>query len=90
MQNENKKQVISNKKESLPAIVRFHIEIDKTPKGMSIVINGADCIIDYTEKGVEIKTGKSVVKIDGENLSLALYENKTVEIVGRIGAVSFL
>ena len=87
MQNEKKK--INTKINGIPERIAFHIEIDKTDKGMSVIINGAESIIDYTENKVTLKIGKGNMIIDGVGLTLALYENKTIEIIGKIGEIRF-
>ncbi|MBE6645380.1 MAG: hypothetical protein E7612_08410 [Ruminococcaceae bacterium] len=68
----------------------FHIEADKIGNAISVSIMGVISILDFSDVCALLKMRKGRIKISGTDLSVAVYENKTVEIIGRIGTVEFL
>lgn len=70
--------------------VGFHMEADKLGNKLSLSIMGALSILDFSESSALVKSRKGKIKINGEELSVAVYENKTVEIFGKICSVEFL
>ena len=89
MQNEERNYNHKKRMGDLLDTVNFHIEIDKRYGQMSIVINGTDSILEYSDKSILLRTGKQKVKINGDALTLALYENKAVEVIGKIMEIDF-
>ena len=74
--------------ERLP--IYFHIEADRLPTGVSVSIMGVLSIVDFNETSAVMKMRRGKIKIRGTGLSVAVYENRTVEIYGKVGAVEFL
>ena len=68
----------------------FHIEIDRSGNGLSASVAGVYSIVDFSSENVVLRVKKGRVKIVGSTLELAVYENKIVEISGKISEVSFL
>ena len=68
----------------------FHLEIDKLGNSLSVSIMGVISILAFDEGSALVKTRRGRVKVTGESLSVAVYENKTVEIFGKVGAVEFI
>ena len=68
----------------------FHMEADKIGNSLSISIMGVISILDFSEICALLKMRKGKIKISGSELSVTVYENKTVEIIGKIGMVEFL
>ncbi|MBO7304086.1 MAG: YabP/YqfC family sporulation protein [Clostridia bacterium] len=67
-----------------------HIEIDSLPGGASVSVYGVKNIVDFgAERAVLlVKGGKILIK--GVGLSISVYENRIVEIFGKISGVEFL
>ncbi len=84
----NIKNVKPEAKEKLPA--NFHIEIDRSKDGLSLSVAGVYSIVDFSEENVILRVKKGRVLVSGTGLSIAVYENKTVEISGRITEVKFV
>ena len=74
--------------EHLP--IYFHVEADRLPSGVSVSIMGVLSIVDFNESSAIMKMRRGKIRIIGSGLSVTVYENRTVEISGRVGAVEFL
>lgn len=86
---------IKEKKESIDNRVKalqtsFHIEADKMLTNTSVSVTNVLSIIDFREDAVVLKMRKGKVKISGEMLSIRIYENKIVEIFGKVRNIEFL
>lgn len=68
----------------------FHIEIDSALSGISVSVCGVAAILSFTENEVLLKLKKGKLKLTGNKFDIAVYENKTVEIVGRIGEIAII
>lgn len=71
------------------AVSPFHIELDKVARGMSLLVCGVLGISEFSEKFVALTVKGMTVKISGVNLSMTVYESKTVEIVGKIEGLEY-
>ena len=67
----------------------FHLEADKSRSGMSVSISGIIGIGDFTDETVFLRSHGGKVTVAGKRLNVSVYENKTVEISGRIEEISF-
>ena len=84
---------LKNRKNPLKSLLNagatFHIEIDKSDSGVRILISGVKRIKELNEKTISIRASGLSLKISGERLSLSLYEDKTVEISGKLEVIEF-
>lgn len=71
------------------SISKFHIEADRTSKGMSILISGIVAISELTPEAVCLKSHSGRIDLDGKRMTLSVFENGTVEVVGRIESLRF-
>ena len=71
---------------SSPATLRtpFRCEYDGGRSGMSVLLYGIISIKDFSGEEVLMRTTGFNVRIKGNGLTLSVYENKSVEIFGRI------
>ena len=67
----------------------FHLEADKCSLGIRITVSGIIGIRDFTSESVLLSSHGGRIFISGEKLRLEIYENKIVEISGKIGEISF-
>ncbi len=68
----------------------FHIEADKILSKTSVSVNNVLSIVDFKEDTAILKMRKGKIKISGEELSISVYENKIVEILGKVRNIEFL
>lgn len=68
----------------------FHIEADKILSTTSVSVNNVFSIVDFREDAAILKMRKGKIKISGEELSISVYENKIVEISGKVRDIEFL
>ena len=71
------------------ALSRFNIEANRSVRGMSILIGGVVGIREYSDTSVLLLTHGGRIGISGKRILLTVYENNSVEIVGRVEEVSF-
>lgn len=68
---------------------RFNLEANRHVRGMSMLIGGVVGIREYSDETMILATHGGRVGISGRRLSLTIYENNSVEVVGRIEEVTF-
>ena len=68
---------------------KFHIEAERAPSGMLFRIGGIIGIADYSSERVSLKSHGGRIILSGRRLSVSIYEDRTVEIVGRVEEVGF-
>jgi hypothetical protein len=90
MQKREKKPIDKEieKREKLPVL--FHLELDRLVSDMSVSLMGVLSIIDLCDSSVILKMRRGKVRVRGEGLSVSVYENKTVEIIGKVFSVEFI
>lgn len=88
VEGKNKNTKSNGERERLP--IYFHMEADRFPLGVSVSIMGVLSIVDFNESSAIMKMRRGKIKVTGSSLSVAVYENRTVEICGKVGAVEFL
>ena len=68
----------------------FHIDIDKAHRGLSLSCSGVKGISELSDVGILIKLSFAELKIVGKGLSISVFEDKCVEIIGKISEVCFI
>ena len=76
------------RRDKLP--VYFHLEADKLASTVSVSMSGVISIVDFNENSAVMKMRRGKIKVTGSGLSVSVYENRTVEIYGKVEAVEFL
>lgn len=64
-------------------------EIRKSGRGAVIAISGVMNITELTDERISLSAHSGRVEIRGVSLSLSVFENRTVEISGKIEGVEF-
>ncbi len=62
----------------------FHIEIDRFSEGIKISAGGVNAILNISDTEARLRCEGAVIKIGGEKIEISVYENKTVEISGKV------
>ena len=68
----------------------FHLEVDKVGRGMAVLVNGVIGVAEFSDQSVTLLISAMKVVITGYGMCITVYENKSVEIVGRIGRIDYL
>ena len=74
----------------LSAVSDFHIDIDKVPRGLSVSVCGTIGVKEFSDTRVLLQIKGFFVCISGTEISMTVYENSTVEVIGRIRDLEFL
>ena len=67
----------------------MHIEASRCKRGISILIDGIIGVTDFNENSIMLSSHGGRISISGRGLSLSVYDNGSVEIVGRIENLGF-
>ena len=88
MQREAKKAVSQS---ASPHEARgFHVEIDKRGRDVVTCVGGVQSILDFNTESALLKVRGGRILIRGRDLSVVIYENSGVEIIGRVDTVGIL
>ncbi len=87
MQKKEKKKLSSP---PIAASFPFHLEIDKTARGLSLSCTGVKGISEFSDNEIELKTSSFSLIISGKKLYMTVYEGKCVEVIGRFSEVKFI
>ncbi len=78
--------VVRNYSASLSA---FRMEAERCPRGICLRFAGTIGINEFSEEAVEINNHGGRVLISGKRLKVIIFENKQVEINGKVEAIEF-
>ena len=67
----------------------FHLEADRVMGGISVILNGIISICSLSSEGIQLKSHRGKIQLCGKEMSVSIFENHTVEIVGRIEGIVF-
>ena len=62
----------------------FYMQATGTRFGGSLLFFGVDSIKEYFDTSVLISIKRESIKVEGEHLKIAIFEEKTLEISGKI------
>ena len=68
----------------------FHLAMDRLGRGISLTLSGASAIRDFSDECALFRVRGFFVRVRGSNMSIIVYENKTVELTGRIEGVEIV
>ncbi len=68
----------------------FRIEADFRGKSASLVISGAKGIKEFSSNAVIVKAKRGGISIEGDALSISVFEGGSVGVSGEIDRISFL
>ncbi len=67
----------------------FHMEADRAGGGIALSFGGVKNVLDYSSTYVKLACGFVSISVEGTALAITLYENKTVEISGKVEGIDF-
>lgn len=73
----------------LDTLSKFHLEANRCGKGMSIILSGIIGISDFSDSLIELKSHGGRICVTGKRLFINVYQNNSVEIVGKIEEICF-
>lgn len=73
----------------LPTLSSFHLEAERTSKGLSLCLCGIIGISDFTDSEILLLSHGGRILVTGRKLSLKVYESNSVEIIGIVEGISF-
>ena len=88
MTHKDKTQVVAYSKIS-SALSSFHLEADRSTKGMSVILSGVIGISDFSDSSIHLLSHGGRIVVNGQKLFICVYENNGVEIVGKVEGVVF-
>ena len=71
-----------------PQISLYHMELNATVGGASVVFSGIKGVVEVSDEFVKIMTKNGTVSISGSRLEISVFEYKTLQIVGKIENIS--
>ena len=85
-----RKNEIKNFLPSPPSQMPFHIEVDKYRTGISISVSGVKRINEFSDALIRLRITSFSLEVVGAGLCMTVFEDKNVEIIGKISEVRFL
>ena len=79
----------SNRHGAPSALSSFHLEANRSPHGMSIILSGIIGVSDFSDSEIILLSHGGRICVKGKRLFISVYENYTVEIVGRVEEIVF-
>ena len=76
----------TNKKINTPPSP-FHVEIDRVQGGMAVLVSGVRAIRELTDTTVLLRLRGGCLRVSGGGISLTVYENRTVEVIGGVVSI---
>lgn len=71
------------------ALSSFHMEADRSTKGMSVILSGVIGISNFSDSSIHLLSHGGRIVVNGQKLFICVYENNSVEIVGKVEGVVF-
>lgn len=69
---------------------RFHLEIEGSLRGSTVLVSNVRRIETYSKNEIAIRVSEATMNLKGTGLSLLIFENRTIEIQGVLLEVSFI
>jgi hypothetical protein len=67
----------------------YRIEAEGNSSYSSVTVSGVHHVVNFTDEAVKINTRKDSIEFFGKNISLVIFEERTVEISGNIEGIYF-
>lgn len=62
----------------------FHVEIDRVQCGLAVLVSGVRAIRELTDTTALLRLKGGFMRINGKEISITVYENRTVEVIGGV------
>lgn len=88
MTKNNKQESIRSKVAS-SGLSSFHLEADRSTRGMSVILSGIIGISDFSDSQIHLQSHGGRIIVNGKKLFICVYESGSVEIVGKVEGIVF-
>ncbi len=68
----------------------FHLEADRCKEGIKMFVSGVIGIGGYSAEEILLRSHACRLRISGRRLKICVYENNTVEVLGKIEGTEFI
>ncbi len=65
----------------------FHVEIDRVQGGIAVLVSGVRAIRELTDTTALLRLKGGFMRINGRDVSVTVYENRTVEVIGGVMSI---
>ena len=83
------KRKFAKKEENANGFSGFQLVADRDRRGLAIMLTGIIGISDFSDEYIHLKGNGGRIMVKGKKLFISVYENHTVEIVGRVEEIGF-
>ena len=85
------KKVKEDTKSKIPnGLYGFHIEGDRIVSGILLRCTGIMGVDEYSKEEILLKSHRGRMLVKGNNISLAVFEQNTIELSGKIEELKFI
>ena len=74
----------------LSMISDFHIDIDRVSDNISVSVCGTRGVREFSDSQVFLNVSGGGICINGISLTMCVYENSTIEVIGKIQGLEFI
>lgn len=74
----------SDNKRSSSSPPKFHLELERRGGACAVAIDGVVGVCEFSEVSVLLVCHGGRVRINGEKLAILTFENRTVEVIGKV------
>ena len=78
-----------NKKKNQSPPFGFYLSCERVAGGVSMIVGGIISVADFTEERAEMLSHTGRITVTGRGLSMTVFENKSIELCGRIEGIGF-
>ncbi len=82
--------MLKNKNEESSAPKGFYLSCERVAGGVALIVGGIMSITDFSDSQVMLAGHTGRIGVAGSRLSMTVFENKSVEIVGRVEEIKFI
>ena len=81
--------MIKKKREEQAAVGGFYLSCERAVGGLSLLVGGVIGVSELEDGRTELLSHSGRIRVRGKGLSLTVFENKSIEIKGRIEGIDF-
>ena len=82
--------MIKRKKDEEKIPIGFYLSCERVAGGLSLLVGGIIAVSAHEEEYTELLSHTGRIRVSGKGLELTVFENKSIELKGRIEGINFL